>query len=86
MTKDEMHEREPLNIIMRYKAQRTTEAEAAAEIRAYVAECMRRADEPQAKPAAPVCGKCGRVGVAGENFFCCNTFESSAENREGKSE
>lgn len=43
---DEMHEREPLNIIMRYKAERTTIAEAAAEIRAYVAECMRRAVEP----------------------------------------
>lgn len=49
LTKDEMHEREPLNIIMRYKAERTTIAEAAAQIRAYVAECMRRASEPTAQ-------------------------------------
>lgn len=49
MTKDDAdkwHENEPHLIMMRYKAGRSTLAEAAAEIRAYGAECVRRAAEP----------------------------------------
>jgi hypothetical protein len=72
MTKDDFHEREPLNIIMRYKAERTTIAEAAAEIRAYVAECMRRAAEPPcAHPwVEPETGRC---------LGCGNTVNRGAE-------